>query len=59
MPKETQMLKESLRQKLLEIARRSMEGHLKEGKVPTFLVTEPELQEQRALRVRSGRLDLH
>jgi AmmeMemoRadiSam system protein A len=42
------MLKESLRQKLLEIARRSMEGYLKEGKVPAFQVTEPELQQHRA-----------
>ena len=42
------MLRESLRQKLLEIARRSMEGYLKEGKVPTFDVTEPELQQHSA-----------
>jgi AmmeMemoRadiSam system protein A len=42
------MLEESLRQGLREIARRSREGYLREGKVPTFHVTEPELQQHRA-----------
>jgi len=42
------MLKQSLRQRLLEIARRSIEGHLKQGKIPDFSVTEPELLENKA-----------
>ncbi len=42
------MLNETLRQKLLEIARRSIEGYLKEGKVPAFPVSDPELQQNRA-----------
>ena len=53
------MLKDTLRQKLLEIARRSVEGYLKDGKVPTFVVAEPELREDRAAFVtltKQGRL---
>ena len=53
------MLKDTLRQKLLEIARRSVEGYLKDGKVPTFVVPEPELREERAAFVtltKQGRL---
>jgi AmmeMemoRadiSam system protein A len=53
------MLNENLRQKLLEIARQSIEGYLKLGRVPAFTVTEPELLEKRAAFVtltKQGRL---
>jgi len=42
------MLNQSQREKLLEIARRSIEGRLKQSKIPDFSVTEPELREKRA-----------
>jgi AmmeMemoRadiSam system protein A len=59
MLEETPMLTMNLRQKLLEIARASVEGYLKEAKIPTFQVTEPELLEKGAAFVtltKGGRL---
>lgn len=53
------MLKQNAREKLLEIARNSIEGQLKEGKIPDFSITEPELLEKRAAFVtltKGGRL---
>lgn len=53
------MLEQNLRQKLLEIARRSIEGYLEEGKAPTFAVTEAELLQEGAAFVtltKGGRL---
>ena len=42
------MLNDHLRRKLLEIARRSIQGYLKEARIPAFSVADPELTEKGA-----------
>ena len=53
------MLNDHLRQKLLEIARKSIEGYLKEARIPVFSVADRELTEKGAAFVtltKGGRL---